>query len=294
MKRTLLDLTQSILSNLSSDEVNSISDTTESLQVAEIIKQTYFNIISRDPLPKHLQMFQLDASLTTDQPVIMYIPDGIGRIEWLKYYNSASSTDTDDGNGVMHDINVDITNTPTDPSMSPLGYEYVTILPFKQFVDMVDSFTPSDSNVESFTFTGDINGFPGSYTFQYKNNATPSYCTILSNYYVIFDTYDATQDDTLQSSKTKAYGEVIPAWSNTDSFIPNLNDEQFALLINEAKSLAYFELKQMTHQKADIEARRGWTSLQKSKQLIAEPTNFDALPNFGRRASSFGWPRWSR
>jgi len=39
MKSTVLDMTQSILSGLGSDEVNSISDTTESLQVAEVINK---------------------------------------------------------------------------------------------------------------------------------------------------------------------------------------------------------------------------------------------------------------
>ena len=53
MKYTLLEMTQDILSNMSSDEVNSISDTPESLQVATIIKQKYYDIVSRGDLPEH-------------------------------------------------------------------------------------------------------------------------------------------------------------------------------------------------------------------------------------------------
>ena len=58
MKYTLLEMTQDILSNMSSDEVNSISDTTESLQVATIIKQKYFDLISRVNRPEHDQLIQ--------------------------------------------------------------------------------------------------------------------------------------------------------------------------------------------------------------------------------------------
>src|SRR5882757_6715281 len=107
MKYTLLELTQDILSGMSSDEVNSISDTSESLQVATIIKQKYFDIINRVPLPEHEQLIQLDPSLDADSPVLMFVPQGIADIKWLKYFNS----DTDS------------VDTPAP------GYLYVTILP---------------------------------------------------------------------------------------------------------------------------------------------------------------------
>lgn len=371
MKRTLLDMTQSILSSLGSDEVNSISDTTESLQVAEVIKTTYFNIINRINLPNHNQLIQLDPSLDATMPVLMYVPEHIARLDWLKYFNTNVLQGS--GNfGYQHDLNVDIqppwtttsstTNTialgtqiftvpsgltitqnngalcvsgvntmfgtvvsyvgtvltlditsidgtgtysswiisESDGGVAIPGYEYVTILPIQQFIDMVNSFNPADSNVQSFTLNDNSNGFNGAYTFYYKNNKQPQFCTILSNYYVIFDGYDNTQDSTLQASKTMSFGEVIPSFSMTDSFIPNLGDEQFPLLLNEAKSLAFFELKQQPHPKAEQEAKRGWSAVQRDKAVINRPTYFDALPNFGRRGYSgqsffkrMGWDRSS-
>lgn len=370
MKRTLLDLTQTILSSLSSDEVNSISDTTESLQVAEIIKTTYFNIIARAGITDHKQLIQLDPSLDINNPVLMFVPAGIGSIEWLKYFNSNVLDSPASGS---HGINTDIvpgivwsttstssvlvgtgtkiftvasatlpifvgqvvtavsgTNSITGTVISYVGlvltinatafvgsgtfaswtisstqsapaipgYQYVTILPITQFLDMTLGFNPANSNVETFTFHDNSNNFDSAYTFYFKNDKQPQYCTILSNYYVIFDGFDNTQDSTLQSSKTMALGTVIPAWTMTDTFIPNLSEDQFPLLLNEAKSLAYFELKQSAHPKAEQEAKRGWSSLQKTKSIIDRPTYFDALPNFGRRGaagSSFfkrmGWDR---
>lgn len=280
MQMTLLDITQNILSSLSSDEVNSISDTTESMQVAQIIKNKYYDIINRVNLPEHDQLIQLLPSLDSSVPVMMYVPDGVSEIGWLKYYNTNIINESAVGG---HDINVDIT-TYVDGIPTPIpGYEYVTILPITQFIDMVNSFNPSESNVEEFIFADAINGFPGSYKFYYKNDRTPSFCTILSNYNVIFDSYDATQDSTLQASKTMGWGRIIPAFRLEDTFIPNLDDEQVTLLLNEAKALAYFELKQSIHAKAEQEIKRGWSSVQKNKSVSNKPSYFNQLPNFGRR-----------
>ena len=291
MKYTLLEMTQDILSNLSSDEVKSISDTTESMQVAPSIQQKYFDIINRVPLPDHEQLIQLDPSLDTSSPVLMYIPEKVADLKWLKYYDSNTSDDTDNHN--IHDINVDLTAAADTTEPSP-GYQYVTILPVRQFIDMVNQFNIQESNVETFSFTDNSNDvINGSYNFNYKNDRTPHFCTVISNYYVIFDSYDNAVDDTLQASKTIGWGRIIPHWSMTDTFIPNLAEDQFQLLLNEAKMLAFFELKQQPHQLAAQETKRGWSNVQKNKSVDGKPSYFDALPNFGRRTRNFyGTKQW--
>lgn len=261
MKMTLLDMTQNILSRMSSDEVNSISDTTESLQVANIIKNKYFDIINRVPLPEHEQLVQLNPSLDVLVPVVMKVPDGIVDIKWLKYNNTNLSA-----------------GTPTP------GYEYVTILPEEQFIDLVNGFNTTETNVRSFTFADNISGFNSNYTFYYKRDIQPSYCTIINNYYVIFDSYNYLLDSTLQASKTMAWGRVIPSFTLTDTFTPNLAEEQFQLLLNEATALAFYELKQQPHELAMQEAKRGWSNVQKNKAVINRPTYFNELANFGRRS----------
>lgn len=353
MKMTLLDLTQNVLSSLSSDEVNSISDTTESMQVAQMVKTKYFDIITRVELPEHEQFIQLDASLDITIPVQMFIPANVAEVKWLKYFNSSStanfvSPSHDIGFGVVSATNWSTTSTTSNTlglgaktftvlsntlpiivgqtvtaangtnimtctvtsyvgftlvldsvamsgsgtftswiiqatgASSVPGYQYVTILPVQQFMDMVNKFDPGEVNVDSFTFTESVNNMPGTYTFYYKTDRQPCYCTVLSNYNVIFDSYDSTQDSTLQTSKSMAWARIIPTWEMVDSFIPNLDDNQFQLLLNEVKSLAYFELKQSIHSKAEQEAKRQWNIVQKDKSVDNKPSYFDALPNFGR------------
>lgn len=360
MQMSLLQMTQNILSSLSSDEVNSIGDNAESQQVALILQNKYYDIVNRVQLPEHEQLIQLQPSLNSASPVEMFVPDGVTEIHWIKYFNSNNN----EAGGLFttteqHDLNVDIVPTPlwTTTSAStvtiglgiqnftvasatiPLfigegvtaisgsnsmegtvtsyigttlsinvtgitgsgtfsswiiealssanvpvpGYQNVPILPIHHFINRTNTFNPTDPTVGSFSFSNNINGFGGDFTFYYKNNKQPSYCTILSNYNVIFDSYDNTQDSTLQANKTMCWGRIIPKWQMVDSFIPNLDDEQFTLLLNEAKALAYFELKQSIHPKAEQEIKRGWSSVQKNKAIINRPTYFDALPDYGRR-----------
>lgn len=357
-KLTLLDMTQNILSAMSSDEVNSISDTSESMQVAQIIKNKYYDIVSRGDLPEHNQVFQLNPSLLSTQPTLMFIPDGVGRVEWIKYFDS-NPLDSPAIDNDSHDTNVNIPSAPltftsttsnliglgnksfTVPAGLPIsinsvltavsgvnsmtgtvlsyqgaililnvtstigsgtfaswsftfsvvptppGYRYVTMLPIRQFLDTINNFNPSDTNVQSFIFSDTSNNFPGNFTFYYKTDRQPCYCCILSNYYVIFDSYDNTQDTTLQASKTMCFGQVVPTFKLQDTFIPDLDSQQFPLLVNEAKSLAFFELKQQPHMLADREVKRQWSTVQKNKSINNRPTYFDELANFGRRSGNY-------
>lgn len=255
MKMTLLDMTQNILSSLSSDEVNSISDTTESLQVANIIKTAYFNILTRAGVANQKALFQLDGLGDTDQPVVMTRPDHVTKLEWIKYYQVTD-----------------------DPDVS--AYADVCQLGIEDFINHVNSFRP-DATTIAYTF----NDGQKDYNFLYKNDAQPRYCTCIQNYYFVFDAIDTTQDSTLQGSKTMCYGLTIPTWTMADSFTPQLDDFQFPLLLNEAKALATVELHQAPNPKAEQESKRQWNTLQRNKTLLDQPTPFEMLPNFGRKRS---------
>jgi hypothetical protein len=280
VKQTLLGMVQDILSNMNSDTVNSISDSPESMQVATIIKQKYFDIVTRVPLPEHEMLLQLDPSLDNTSPVLMYVPDGVASIKWLKYFNSNNTDGTGVNSNFQHDLNTDITSTSGSSNTAPPGYQEVVILPNRDFINMVNQFNPNETAVASFTFEDQT--ATKHFTFYYRNDRQPQYCTIIKNLYVVFDSFDSTQDSTLQAEKTMFFGQMNPTWQMIDSFIPDLADEQFPLLLNEAKALAFFELKQMPHQLALEETKRGWSTIQKNKAVTNRPTYFNEIPNYGR------------
>lgn len=250
MRYTLLELTQNILSSMDSDEVNSISDTTESRQIAETIRTAYYNIIARTDLPEHRELVQLDASTSSSIPVTMTVPDRVNKIYWLKYYD-------DDA----------------------LNYSYVTFVSLQEFIDDQLGLNVADTNVQTYTLTD--NGL--TFTLRYRDDIQPTKCSLVSDHQVIFNSYNSTVDSTLQSSKTLAEAQVIPTFTLSDSFTPDLDDAQFPLLLNEAKALAFMELKQMPNAKAEQEAKRQWSSVQRDKAVVNRPTYFDQFPNFGRK-----------
>lgn len=91
MKLTLLEMVQSILSSMDSDEVNSIDDTIEAQQVAYVIKSVYNDISTFIDLPEQDKIFQLEPSGDPDKPTVMLIPANFGDLQWIKYNKEGSS-----------------------------------------------------------------------------------------------------------------------------------------------------------------------------------------------------------
>lgn len=257
MKFTLLELTQEILSSMDSDEINSINDSVESQQVAKIIRQTYFDIINRANLPENYSLKNLQASGDGSKPAVMYVPSDVASVKWLKY-DSRTTADSD------------------------VQYELITFQSMEEFLNNMDMMDQDATNVGSTTLT---NGTSSS-TFMYWTDRAPKYCTSYDDFTIVFDAYDKTVDNTLQSSKSRAYCKLIIPFSMVDTFTPSLDEPQFQLLLNEAKSLAWAELRQSAHPKAEQNAKRGWTELNKTKFAAGKVSDFDQIPDFGRRGSS--------
>jgi hypothetical protein len=187
-----------------------------------------------------------------------------------------------------------ITNAST---AATAGYKYVTILPIDQFLDQINRYNPSETNVQSFTFTEGTKSF----TFYYKTDHQPQYCTIIENRYVIFDMYNQQFDTTLQASKTMVMSRMVAPFTMSDSFVPDLDDNRFSLLVNEAKALAFYEMLQTQHPGAEREIKRQWSATQKDKRVSPRPSGFDELPHMGRvprtggySSGGYGTYKWMR
>lgn len=251
MRYTLLQMTQAILSSLDGDEVNSISDTTESLQIATIIKNSYYDIVSSLNLPEHKDLFELIPT-NSSTPVVMTKPTDVTDIEWIKYNNFT----TDEGRDRFVDV---------------------LYMDLRDFLENAYSLDSTQDNIESCTI---VTRPTDSFTLMYRNNAFPRYYTTYDDNTVLFDSYMASEDSFLQKTKTQCYGQILPTWTQSDSFTPDLDPKQFTLLLNEAKSQAFIELKQTANPKAERRARRGWIQAQRTKDNILRHENYKA---YGRK-----------
>jgi hypothetical protein len=252
VKYTLLEMVQQILSSMDSDEVDNYNDTTESTQVANIIKTTYWDIISRLDPPEHYDFYQLTET-SASTPTIMTLPSSQLSIEWIKYNQQADADTTVD-------------------------YQEVTYLDLNEFLRRMYGLDADGDTVDGFSYT--INS--KSQNFMCLNDRAPSYYTTWDDGTVLFDAYNSDNESFLEATKTMVYGYYLPTFTMSNSFTPDLDAKNFSLLFNEAKSQAFIELKQVRNSKADERARGGWIASQKNKRNT--PVNeLDRLPNYGRR-----------
>jgi len=246
-KYTLLEMTQSILSDMDSDEVNSISDTIESLQVVQIIKDTFYNIVGTKHLPNQDSLFSLTPAADTDFPTHFTIPDNVLKVEWIRY----------DSRGTVG---------------AKKAYTDMTYKTQAEFIDLVHSRDSTDSSVQTVT--------ESSVDLFIKNDIAPSFYTSFDDSTLIFDAFDSDIDTTLQASKLISFGETEATWSTTNSFTPAMPTRGFQYLLAEAKSNCFIKLKQEASQKDEIESRRQRNKLSRAKNTTGSS---DFFPNYGRK-----------
>ena len=245
MKMTLLELTQQILNKLNSDEVNSIGDTVESMQVANEIKITYYDLIGNIELPFEYNLISLESSGDSTRPTHMTVPTAIDNFKWVQYNHG----------------------TQTEPD-----YQEVLYLTPEQFILKVSTYTDANSPLVVEDYTGSF--------ISVGTNAHPKYYTLFDDVHLVFDSYDADIDDTLQESKVRAFGQTIPTWSMTDAFIPSLPAKHFPQLLAEATQACMAYWKQTNSPIDQMRARRQYVRHfnNRNRKLGSE----DKVLDFGR------------
>jgi hypothetical protein len=250
-KMTLLEIVQNILSAMESDYVNSLSETTEGLEVADVVKETYFDLINNVlDLPEHRQLINLTGLSDTSHPNYLKLPDNVKRIEWFKY-NKETATDTD------------------------LNYQPITYLEPHEFIMRVNSREESDADVTAYS------DFAAGQLL-IDTSKHPDFWTSFDDLYIVCDSYLSSLDNTLQQSKSLCYGVTEPTWTVSDSFYPDLDADLFPLLLEEAKATCFVNFKQVANTKSEQKARRQLTRIHNRKHRIRDDRHA-RQPNYGRK-----------
>jgi hypothetical protein len=85
MKLTLLDMTQSILSAMDADEVSAIDETLEAIQVADLVKEAYFDLMGQRDWPHLRTLSALEGLGDVNNPTRMRMPSNMNKVFWIKY-----------------------------------------------------------------------------------------------------------------------------------------------------------------------------------------------------------------
>lgn len=247
MKRTLLDIVQEILNDLDSDEVNSINDTVESLQVANIVRSCYLEMTSNRNWPDQKKLIQISASNDVSKPNYMRLPDNIKEVISIAY-NKVKEGET------------------------KLVYQPIKFLYPDEFLRLVNS---RNTDLDNVIIVTDDSGIK----IPVVNNQPPTYWTSFDDNWLVFDAYDSTVDDTLKATKSEVIGYVEKSWTTDDNAIPDLPSEAFSALVEEAKSTAFLVLKQMANQKAEQKSQRQQRWLSRKAWRAEGSIRY---PNYGR------------
>lgn len=256
MKQTVLELTQSILASMDSDEVNSITDTVESYDIALLLRDVYYDIAVELNLTSHENIFELTASGDADQPTLMYLPDNVQKLYWVKYNNQLS------------------TETYSN-------YVEVEFKDFNLFSQAQNNLHTQTSDIGEMTIT--LNESEEDFEFLYRTDKMPQFYTHIGNDVLIFDSYDSDEDTTLTKAKTMCGGLLYPSFTLEDSFIPDLDASEFPYYRNKAKVRAFAEKKQVDNREALQEARTQKILIQKRKNKVDEGLAIKQLPRYGRK-----------
>lgn len=247
-KMTQLEMVQDILSEMDSDEVNSIYDTVESTQVAQILKTTYLEMMSNRNWPHLLKLIQLTSSTNINLPTHQALGAEVKELRFVKYdCRKVGETRRD--------------------------YKTMIYLSPEEFLNKINTRDTSQSNVTVVTD-------PTQVELLIKNDKAPEYFTSFDEETLVFDSYDSGVSSTLVTARFQCQAYVMPVWTSGDTVVPDLPAEAFAALLEEAKSVAFHTLKQMNNDKAEQKARRQQRWLSQKAWAVAD---LELYPDFGRR-----------
>lgn len=246
-RMTVLEMTQNILSAMESDEVNSISDTVESLQVAQEIETTYYELFASRTLPSSKALMTLEPLSDSTYPNYMKIPDGVASIEWIKYMNEE---------GAYSDV---LYMEPVD------------------FLDRANRFNTTMA-IES---VGDIAN--PSILINVGIDSTPRFWTTFDNKHIVFNSYNQSVDTTLQESKSLCQAVKLPNFEVSDTFVPDLDTVLFPLLLAEAKKACFINFKGVSNTNEERRARRQLVRTQNDLWRGDQRRPYNRTPNYGRR-----------
>jgi len=223
IKKTLLEIVQDIMNDMDSDEVNSISDTVESEQIAQVCQSVFFDIINTVDLPEHKELLTLTGLGDSSRPNFMDA-NSLTNIQEVRYNVSETSGEVE--------------------------YKLIPYLEPDEFVAKILDRTSSASNV--ILVADPTSGI----SLPIINDAMPNYYTLLDDRYVCFDSYKATVDTTLQTSKTLVIGTKYPTFTVEDSAVPDIDDTIFPYYIAECKSRCFSMFKGGPDAKVEQFARK--------------------------------------
>lgn len=246
-KKTVLQYVQSALSIMDSDLVDSIEDTVESRQVADLLYDLYFEFINRQEWSWLKQPVTLLTPIAPGQSslVQLKIPDNVKKITYLAY-DSAKVGATE------------------------IDYKELHYLDPIEFIKRA-----SKSGTDRILISVD------SFRFYVDTKRAPEYWTSFDDEFVVVDAYDSEVDLRISPAKMSVYGVVIPEFLVEDSFVPDLPVAQVSIMQHTLNAAAKLQFKQDISPADEARTARQLAQLRREESKTRNKVYYNA--KYGRK-----------
>jgi hypothetical protein len=228
---------------MDSEDVNSISDSIEAEQIASVVRDVYYNMVSTRMIPEHQELVKLVSLSNSARPTHFQVPDSVKRIDFIRY-NVSTTSDT----------------------------EFKEI----QYIEPL-LFLTLHQDGDNITTVYDVNG---NTPLLIRNDQMPTYYTSFDDLHIVMDSHKSDTDQILAENKTQALGHKIPTFTISDNFTPDLDEVLFPYLIAESKSTCFSLFKSGVDQKIEQAARRQKSYMQSDMYRVKKENK---RPYYGRR-----------
>lgn len=248
-KKTLLRVVQDYLTYVDGFQVDSIFDSEESTQAAQIAEHVFNTIVdkNRDQMCSTV-VRSLDASTDGDLPCVLRVPSEIRRIHNSEIWYNVHKT----GGVQWHRV---------------------------QFIDPVDflALASGSTNDAPDTEVQHINGVP----FIICNKKDPDYCTTFDDKTIVFDSYNSDIDTTLQESKTKVIATEAPVFLLQDDFLIPLPERMLSGYTDTVINECAVALRSVGNPNVARRANQFLSKMQQTQKTIGD--KMAVKKRYGRR-----------
>lgn len=213
MAKTVLQMVQIILNDMDSEPVNQLTDTLEAEQVASVLAETFNDIVSTRDIPEHRELIKLVPASDNEKPT---------------QFEYQSDTKLEK---VWYDVQENV--SPTDAARQYREIYWEEPLDFLRRADSVGS-----AGTDFITYIEPKSGT----SIRIPNNKFPQYYTSFDDELIVMDSYHAAYDDSLQSSKIRAYGVKRPSFNQFDGAHVVDLDEAYAQYVLKEATARCFDL----------------------------------------------------
>lgn len=190
MAKTVLEYVTDYLSDASSDLVESIEDTEESLQVAKLLRSVYYEWIEREEFAWLEKGFTLTEAASASTPTSFTLPADVTKIAGIRF------------------LRYNIDETGSNPWYRPLIY----LAP--------EEFLRRQAGLRTTSATTHVT--VDNQPFYVYNNKMPEYWTALTPTTIVMDGHKASIDPWLDEAKLHGRALYRPSFTLSDSFEPTV------------------------------------------------------------------------